>query len=80
MPDVTFGAVSLQLRALSAAGLVRSRAEGRIASTAQRDALGPMAKMSEQRDDALWRSSSSWNSNTHAAARAPGGELGNRKK
>ena len=29
MPDVTFGAVSLQLRVLSDAGLVSVRAEGR---------------------------------------------------
>ena len=29
MPDVTFGAVSLQLRALLDVGLVESRAEGR---------------------------------------------------
>jgi DNA-binding transcriptional ArsR family regulator len=57
MPDVSFGAVSLQLRALSRAGLVRSRAEGKHRLyLAQRDALGPMAKMLEQMwDDALWR-------------------------
>jgi DNA-binding transcriptional ArsR family regulator len=57
MPDVTFGAVSLQLRALTIAGLVRSRAEGKHRLyLAQRDALGPMAKMLEQMwDDALWR-------------------------
>ena len=57
MPDITFGAVSLQLRALSEAGLVRSRAEGKHRLyLAPRDALGPMAKMLEQMwDDALWR-------------------------
>jgi DNA-binding transcriptional ArsR family regulator len=57
MPDVTFGAVSLQLRALAKAGLVRVRADGkRRLYHAQRDALGPMAKMLEQMwDDALWR-------------------------
>ena len=57
MPDVTFGAVSLQLRALSQAGLVRSRAEGKHRLyRAQREAHGPMAKMLEQMwDDALWR-------------------------
>jgi DNA-binding transcriptional ArsR family regulator len=57
MPDVTFGAVSLQLRALATAGLVRSRAEGKHRLyRAQRDALGPMAKMLEQMwEDALWR-------------------------
>jgi len=57
MPDVTFGAVSLQLRALSEAGLVSSRADGKHRLyLAQRDALGPVAKMLEQMwDDALWR-------------------------
>ncbi len=57
MPDVTFGAVSLQLRALSAAGLVRSRADGKHRLyLAQRDALGPVATMLERMwDDALWR-------------------------
>jgi len=57
MPDVTFGAVSLQLRALSRAGLVRTRASGKHRLyLAQRDALGPVAKMLERMwDDALWR-------------------------
>src|SRR6185312_15085790 len=57
MPDVTFGAISLQLRELSRAGLVRVRADGKHRLYhAQRDALGPMAKMLEQMwDDALWR-------------------------
>lgn len=57
MPDVTFGAVSLQLRELALAGLVRSRAEGRHRLyQAQRDALGPVANMLERMwDDALWR-------------------------
>jgi DNA-binding transcriptional ArsR family regulator len=57
MPDVTFGAVSLQLRSLTDAGLVESRAEGRHRFyRARRDALGPVARMLEQMwDDALWR-------------------------
>ena len=57
MPDVTFGAVSLQLRALTEAGLVTSRAAGRNRYyRARRDALGPVAKMLETMwDDALWR-------------------------
>jgi DNA-binding transcriptional ArsR family regulator len=57
MPDVTFGAVSLQLRALSEAGLVTSRADGRQRFyRARRDALGPVAKVLENMwDDALWR-------------------------
>jgi DNA-binding transcriptional ArsR family regulator len=57
MPDVTFGAVSLQLRSLADAGLVDVRAEGRRRFyRARRDALGPLAKMLEQMwDDALWR-------------------------
>ena len=57
MPDVTFGAVSLQLRALAEAGLVAVRADGRHRLYhARREALGPMANMLEQMwDDALWR-------------------------
>jgi DNA-binding transcriptional ArsR family regulator len=57
MPDVTFGAVSLQLRALSRAGLVRARASGKHRLyLAQKDALAPVAKMLEQMwADALWR-------------------------
>ena len=57
MPDVTFGAVSLQLRALSRAGLVRTRVDGKHRLyLARKDALGPAAKMLERMwDDALWR-------------------------
>lgn len=56
MPDVTFGAVSLQLRALADAGLVDVRAEGqRRLYRARRDALGPVGRMLEQMwEDALW--------------------------
>jgi DNA-binding transcriptional ArsR family regulator len=57
MPDVTFGAVSLQLRALSEAGLVHARAEGRQRFyRANREALRPVAAVLERMwDDALWR-------------------------
>jgi len=57
MPDVTFGAVSLQLKSLSAAGLVDARAEGRFRYyRANRTALGPVASALEAMwDDALWR-------------------------
>jgi DNA-binding transcriptional ArsR family regulator len=57
MPDVTFGAVSLQLRALARAGLVRARIEGRHRLyLARRDALGPLSQVLERMwDDALWR-------------------------
>jgi DNA-binding transcriptional ArsR family regulator len=57
MPDVTFGAVSLQLRSLTASGLTESRAVGRHRFyRARREALAPVAKMLEQMwDDALWR-------------------------
>lgn len=57
MPDVTFGAVSLQLRALTEAGLLRARAEGRHRFyLADRKALQPVAELLEKMwDDALWR-------------------------
>ena len=57
MPDVTFGAVSLQLRTLAEAGLVQTRADKRNRFyQARRDALGPLAAMLERMwDDALWR-------------------------
>jgi|SRR5687767_11278557 len=57
MPDVTFGAVSLQLRELTRAGLVEARAEGRNRFyRASPEALGPLAKILEQMwSDALWR-------------------------
>jgi DNA-binding transcriptional ArsR family regulator len=55
MPDVTFGAVSLQLRALLEAGLVEARTERRSRYyRACREALGPVAEMLESMwDDAL---------------------------
>jgi DNA-binding transcriptional ArsR family regulator len=57
MPDVTFGAVSLQLKALAAAGLVEVRAAGRHRYyRARREPLGPVARELERVwDDALWR-------------------------
>jgi DNA-binding transcriptional ArsR family regulator len=57
MPDVTFGAVSLQLKALSGAGLVEGRAEGRFRFyRAKRDALGLVGEtLVAMWDDALWR-------------------------
>jgi len=57
MPDVSFGAVSLQLRALSEAGLVTCRQEHRHRYyRANREALGPVgAALERMWDDALWR-------------------------
>jgi DNA-binding transcriptional ArsR family regulator len=57
MPDVTFGAVSLQLRALAQADLVAVRVEGRHRFyRARRESLGPAAALLEGMwDDALWR-------------------------
>ena len=57
MPDVTFGAVSLQLRALVDAGLVQARAEKRNRFyKARPEALGPIGQMLETMwDGALWR-------------------------
>jgi len=55
--DVTFGAVSLQLRTLERAGLVLARPDGRFRRyKARRDTLGPMAPVLKRMwDDALWR-------------------------
>jgi DNA-binding transcriptional ArsR family regulator len=57
MPDVTFGAVSLHLRALAEAGLVDVRIDGRQRLyRARREALGPVGQMLEQMwGHALWR-------------------------
>jgi len=56
MPDVTFGAVSLQLRSLVEAGLVQTRAKSRNRFyRARRETLGALGKMLEQMwDDKLW--------------------------
>jgi len=57
MPDVTFGAVSLQLRALAEAGLVEVRSDRRHRLyRARREALGPVGPVLENMwSDALWR-------------------------
>src|SRR5690349_3576476 len=57
MPDVTFGAVSLQLKSLLDAGLVEARSEHRNRIyRARREALGPLAEVLERTwDDALAR-------------------------
>ena len=57
MPDVTFGAVSLQLKALLEAGLLEARTEWRNRFyRARRAALGPAAEILESMwDDALWK-------------------------
>jgi DNA-binding transcriptional ArsR family regulator len=56
-PDVTFGAVSLQLRALAKAGLVSVRPAGRHRYyRVHRERLGPVGELLEQMwADALWR-------------------------
>jgi len=57
MPDVSFGAVSLQLAKLQEAGLVDVRRDGRQRwYRARRRACGPVAGILERMwDDALWR-------------------------
>lgn len=57
MPDVTFGAVSLQLKVLLEAGLVECQADRQFrVYRVNREALGPVAPMLEQMwGDALWR-------------------------
>ena len=57
MPDVTFGAGSLQLGLLAAGGLVDIRADGRHRRyQARREAFGSVGRMLERMwDDALWR-------------------------
>jgi len=57
LPDVTFGAISLQLRALVEAGLVEARAEGTSRLyRARQSALGPVGQLLQNMwKDALWR-------------------------
>jgi DNA-binding transcriptional ArsR family regulator len=57
MPDVTFGAVSLQLKVLLDAGLVESRVDRQFrVYHVRREALGPVAEMLESMwRDALWK-------------------------
>jgi DNA-binding transcriptional ArsR family regulator len=54
--DVTFGAVSLQLRTLAAAGVLDVRSKGRHRYyRARREAFGPVGRLLEGMwDDALW--------------------------
>ena len=57
MDDVTFGAVSLQLKTLESAQLVQARVDGRFRYyRARRETLGPMAAVLKRMwDDSLWR-------------------------
>ena len=57
MSDVTFGAVSLQLRSLLEAGLVETRAQSRNRLyRARREQLGSLAEVLERMwDDQLWK-------------------------
>ena len=57
MPDITFGAVSLQLKVLLEAGLVECQADRQFrVYHVRREALSPVAPMLEQMwTDALWR-------------------------
>lgn len=57
MPDVTFGAVSLQLKVLLGAGLVECAVDRQFrVYRVRRDALGPMTTMLESMwTDALWQ-------------------------
>jgi DNA-binding transcriptional ArsR family regulator len=57
MPDVTFGAVSLQLKALLKAGVIEARTQQRNRFyKARREALGAMGEILERMwDDALWK-------------------------
>ena len=57
MPDVTFGAVSLQLKTLEQAGLVDARRDRQFRYyRANRAAAGPMAEHLEAMwSDALWK-------------------------
>ena len=57
MPDVSFGAVSLHLKALREAGLVECRRDGQFrVYRARREALGALGNELERLwDSALWR-------------------------
>jgi DNA-binding transcriptional ArsR family regulator len=57
MPDVTFGAVSLQLKILAESGLVESRPQAQFrVYRVRHEALGPVAAMLESMwADALWQ-------------------------
>ena len=57
MPDVTFGAISLQLRSLLGTGLIECRPEKtQRFYKARRDVFGPVGAVLERMwDDALWK-------------------------
>jgi DNA-binding transcriptional ArsR family regulator len=57
MPDVTFGAVSLQLGSLLKAGAIKVRVEHRYRFyKARKEALGAVGRVLERMwDDALWK-------------------------
>jgi DNA-binding transcriptional ArsR family regulator len=57
MPDVTFGAISLQLRSLLEAGVIEARTQRRNRFyKARREALGAAAEILEHMwEDALWK-------------------------
>jgi DNA-binding transcriptional ArsR family regulator len=57
LPDVTFGAISLQLRSLVEAGLLERRVDGRYRFyRARRETFGPVGEMLERMwDNALWK-------------------------
>jgi DNA-binding transcriptional ArsR family regulator len=80
MPDVTFGAVSLQLRALADAGLVSVRRENRHRLyRARRDRLAPVARLLERMwSDALWRLK--LNAELAETRRGPRPQTGRRRK
>ena len=80
MPDVTFGAISLQLRTLSEAGLVACRKEHRHRFyRANRAALGPVGRMlTAMWDDALWRLK--LQAELDASRRGPSGQRGRRRR
>ena len=82
MPDVSFGAVSLQLRALLDAGLVECRADRtQRFYRARQDALGPVGRMLEGMwNDALWRLKLSAELEQTRRGPAPGRRLANRKR
>lgn len=56
LPDVTFGAISLQLKSLTNAGLIECRRHKQFRYyRANREALAPVAAALERQwDDALW--------------------------
>ena len=57
LPDVTFGAISLQLRSLVKSGVIERRIDGRHRFyRARRETFGPVGEMLERMwDDALWK-------------------------